>query len=328
MKHHFIGLHGLAVDNVETFRIVTADGRTIDLDNSSIGEESSLFKVLNGAGLGYGVVTSITMKVYPLSNLRLSNNEFVTRRLLFPASEVEAAAGAFIAFESPSPKLIVALHIIRAPPNTPMAGAPLLALVATYFGTKEGAEKDTAILFKDDLVQKASMAETTTEPFVKLNDAAEGGSTPGFKDVNVVALNALSTSTIQEAFNQWLAFTSENEDASRTMLSISRFDTSLSEKAQQPGEFVGTRDRGTACIAMTWFTKPDLRNKVELFVENIKTIVRRDDQKSIPRTVLNNMRPHTKLRELFEEQAIQELRRVKNVWDPENLFWSPWFGDI
>jgi len=44
--------------------------------------------------------------------------------------------------------------------------------------------------------------------------------------------------------------------------------------------------------------------------------------------VVNNMRPHTKLGELFEEEAIQELRRVKNIWDPENLFWSPWFREI
>jgi hypothetical protein len=210
-----------------------------------------------------------------------------------------------------------------------MAGAPLVVLAATYIGNRKDAEKEMAVLFEDELVNKASIPETTTEPFLKLNDATEGENTPGgFKDINIVALNALSKSTIQEAFNQWLAFTSENEDASRTMLAISRFDTSFSEKARQPGEFVGTRDRGIACITMTWFTKPDLRDKTEAFVEDVKTTIRRDDQKSIPRTVVNNMWPHTKLGELFEEEAIRELRRVKNIWDPENLFWSPWFRDI
>jgi hypothetical protein len=73
--------------------------------------------------------------------------------------------------------------------------------------------------------------------------------------------------------------------------------------------------------------KLDLRDKAEAFVEDVKTTVRRDDQKSILRTVVNNMRLRTKLGELFKE-AIQELRRVKNIWDPENLFWSPWFRDI
>jgi FAD/FMN-containing dehydrogenase len=72
VKHHFIGLHGLAADNIKAFRIITANGRTIDQDNASVIKGLSLFKVPNGTGLGYGVVTSITMKVYPLSNLGMA----------------------------------------------------------------------------------------------------------------------------------------------------------------------------------------------------------------------------------------------------------------
>lgn len=112
------------------------------------------------------------------------------------------------------------------------------------------------------------------------------------------------------------------------MLAFSRFDTSFSEKARQPGELIGTRDKGTACIAMTCYTIPGLRDKAEEFVAAFKAIVRRGNVKSVPRTVLNNMRPHTKLGEIFDQEDILELRRVKILWDPQNLFWSPWFRDI
>lgn len=316
----------MTVDNVESFRIITADGRTLDLDSTAAGEERSLFKVLNGAGLGFGVVVSITMKVYPLSGLGMENNQFVTRRLIFPASEIRAAAEALVSFGHPAPKLIVALACGNAPPFT---GTPFVVLAATYSGSKQEAERETAVLFEERLVKKASIAVTVCEPYVKLNDATDGeNTTGGYKDINVAALNAISAGAVEEAFHLWLAFTSANEDANRTMLAISRFDTSFSEKARQPGEFVGTRDRGTACIAMTCYTKPDLREKAEAFVAGVKAIVRRDNMKSVPRTVLNNMRPHTELGEIFDEDAILELRRVKSLWDPQNLFWSPWLRDI
>lgn len=53
-----------------------------------------------------------------------------------------------------------------------------------------------------------------------------------------------------------------------------------------------------------------------------------EDQKSIPRTVVDSMGPHTELGDLFEEETIQELRMVKNIWHLENLLWRPWLKDI
>jgi hypothetical protein len=327
LQHHFIGLHGLTVDNVESFRIITADGRALDLDSTAAGEEQSLFKVLNGAGLGYGVVVSITMKVYPLSGMGMENNQFVTRRLIFPASEIRAAAEALVSFDHLNPKLIVALACVNAPSGTTSPDTPIVVLDATYFGSKQEAEKETAVLFEERLVEKARLAMTDCEPYVKLNDATPN-TTGGYRDINVAALNSISAGALEEAFHLWQAFTSANEDANKTMLAFSRFDTSFSEKASQPGEFIGTRDRGTACIAMTSFTIPGLRDKAEEFAAAFKAIVRRGDVKSVPRTVLNNMRPHTKLGEIFEHEEILELRRVKSLWDPQNLFWSPWFGEF
>jgi FAD/FMN-containing dehydrogenase len=141
VKHHFIGLHGLAVDNVEAFRLVTADGRIMDLNDSSTGEELSLFKVLNGAGLGYGVVTSITMKVYPLSNLGMENNEFITRRLIFSAPEISDAAEALTAFSHPSPNLIVAFAIVRAPTEHANGWCAVGSLSRDIYRQQEGRGK-------------------------------------------------------------------------------------------------------------------------------------------------------------------------------------------
>ncbi|CAG8977796.1 hypothetical protein HYALB_00010881 [Hymenoscyphus albidus] len=325
--HHFIGLHGLTVDNVVSFRVITTDGRVFDLDRASVGEEGSLFKVLNGAGLGYGVVVSITMKVYPLSGLRMENNQFVIRRLIFPAEEIGAAAEALVSFQHLDPKLIVALACVNAPPGTPPSGTPLVVLESTYFGSEQEAERKTAILFEQPLVEKASMAMTVSEPFVKLNDATPN-TTGDYRDIHVAALQEISNSAIEEAFHLWQTFTSDNKDANRTMLAFSRFDTSFSEKVKQPGEFIGTRDRGTACIAMTCFSKPEVRDKAEDFAVAFKDVVRRSDGKGEPRTVLNNMRPHTRLGEIFEQEAFVEIRRVKSRWDEGGMFWCPWFGDI
>ncbi|KAK0863710.1 hypothetical protein LTS02_006458 [Friedmanniomyces endolithicus] len=59
------GLKGLAIDHILHIRIITADGESRDLSPSSPRKEDAvLFNVLCGAGLGFGVIPSITLRVW------------------------------------------------------------------------------------------------------------------------------------------------------------------------------------------------------------------------------------------------------------------------
>ncbi|PIG83258.1 FAD-dependent oxygenase [Aspergillus arachidicola] len=60
------GRHGLIADNFVSLEVVTADGkiRTVTRD----GPESDLFWAMQGAGHNFGIVTSVTQKIYDVPN--------------------------------------------------------------------------------------------------------------------------------------------------------------------------------------------------------------------------------------------------------------------
>ncbi|PIA90435.1 hypothetical protein CB0940_10917 [Cercospora beticola] len=331
--HHFLGLHGLAVDNVVSFQLITAEGKSIVASQTSPREEAALFQVLRGAGFGYGVITSFRMKVYPLSTLQLAHNQVITRRLVFDGSSICTAARAFGSVGRPPARLRISLHMTRAPANVPGSGQALLILDAMYIGPEDEAHDAFAPLRRDDIAREALSIKQFAQSLDKINEAAEPGDIRGgFKDLSMVAMKELSLEAIREAYTRWFALTEDLEDAKRSFVTISRFDTTLSEQVGAVDDFcnktlcTSTRDRYTACVIGTCFNKPELRHTSEAYAGYIRDALTKDDERP-RRTNVNCMRPHPPLREMFWDGQVAELRRVKEVWDPEDLFWCPWLQD-
>ena len=322
-----MGLHGFAVDHLVSVHIITAEGKSVDLSLASSGEEKALFQVLRGAGFGYGVITSITMKVYPLSRLGRKDDKFVIRRLIFPAPAIAVAAEAFLSTEVVPPNMSLSLISARAPPTAPKPGAPMAILAATFFGSEEAAVKESSIsqLFEEAVVSKAVIAETATVPFVNINDANEPFNVHGgYKDIESAWTTKPSLDVIVSNYNRWLSFTSEHEDAKRSIVVTSRYNTTVSQTNAVAQDFVECRDRDTIFLLMTWFTKQESKEAVANFISDVKQTARQDETSTAAKTFANNVTPQTKLQELFSENSLNEIRKVKTVWDEHNLFWSPW----
>lgn len=69
------GMHSLAIDNLVAVRILTASGTFLTLSPDSLGEKKDLYNVICGAGFGFGVVTSITLKAWHISELSLTDEK-------------------------------------------------------------------------------------------------------------------------------------------------------------------------------------------------------------------------------------------------------------
>ncbi|PPJ57888.1 hypothetical protein CBER1_11459 [Cercospora berteroae] len=223
--------------------------------------------------------------------------------------------------------------MIRAPSDVPGPGQALLLLDAMYTGPEEEAHDAFAPLRRDYIEREALSAKEFAESVGMINDAAEPGDTRGdFKDLDMIAMKELSVEAIQQAFSRWVALTENLEDAKRSFVTISRFDTTLSEQVGAVDAFCNktlcnsAQDRYTACVIGTWFKNPELRHTVEAYAGYIRDALTKDDERP-RRTTVSYMRPHTPLRELFSDGQVAEHRRVKEVWDPENLFWCPWLQD-
>ena len=80
-----LGSYGMAVDNLVSARIVTA---TKGLVNASETENADLFWALKGAGQFFGLVTEVTMKIFP------APRDIISWTCIFAPSQIKEVASA------------------------------------------------------------------------------------------------------------------------------------------------------------------------------------------------------------------------------------------
>lgn len=266
-----LGLHGPMIDHVLSIRLVTADKRAVEITPSSTGDDLALFHALCGAGHGLGVITSLTMRIFPLENLRLSENQAWVRRLVFPASEIDLAAKLFDQLQPPPPPMVTLLVFARAPPTAPKPGAPMVILTVSYFGPPEEAEALTSALFEDETVAKTIMAQTVLTPLSKINEGnSQNDVHGGFKNIQAAWIKETQAETIKAAFSKWLDFTTQHEDAKRTAMVLNSVNTQKQLEIQGTAEgrdgYFDARDRGIQAVVISWFNEQETRPAAADFV--------------------------------------------------------------
>ena len=129
---------GLACDNMLAAEVVTADGRTVRADER---ENPDLFWALHGGGGNFGVVTSLTMRLYPLTAVTVA-------LLLWPPDAARDVLTVYRAYMESAPEEVggAALYL-TAPPETfvpdDLVGRQAFTVIAVYAGT--GPEADDAL---------------------------------------------------------------------------------------------------------------------------------------------------------------------------------------
>lgn len=327
------GLLGWASDNVLSFRIITAEAASpLQVSSSSASpDELSLFHALCGAGHGLGVITSVTLRVYPVSNLDVTDGgpSVWTRTLVLPPSAIDLAAKALLSLQPPPKPMNIILGFARSPVN----GSPVLILTSTYYGPSSEAEPQatSAGLFSPLLLSLALQSSTTLTPLSQINDAVEPVNTPGgYKTMVASRIRSLSPETTTLLFNLWLSTTENHPLSRRSTVFLHNFNP---EKLIQGGEtahpsrglFVEARDRGLSAIFSATCQDEATSRALEPYLDEMLSLSRRDDDPAVdpPRGFPNAMKRGADLGELFVDETLEELARVKKRWDPEGLFWSP-----
>ncbi|KAF7719263.1 FAD binding domain-containing protein [Penicillium ucsense] len=82
----FSGLFGSGAENILSARIILADGSLIEASETVVPE---LFWAIRGAGQFFGVVTELTIRVYPLSSFGMIEGHFCGQ-FIFPICRAEA----------------------------------------------------------------------------------------------------------------------------------------------------------------------------------------------------------------------------------------------
>jgi FAD/FMN-containing dehydrogenase len=125
---------GLACDNLLTAELVTADGTIVRADQS---QNPELFWALHGGGGNFGVATSLTFRLHPLTTVTVA-------KLLWGAAAAPGIARAFRdVMESAPDELGGAFAVLTAPPAEVvpphLTGRLACAVILIYTGTGPAA---------------------------------------------------------------------------------------------------------------------------------------------------------------------------------------------
>ncbi|WAO90152.1 FAD linked oxidase [Fusarium falciforme] len=178
--------------------------------------------------------------------------------------------------------LNVQITFLYSPPSAPAAGSPIIVLSAIYYGPSEDAEKAATKLFEVILVGKV--------------------------------LKALTPQAIKESFAKWAQVMEQPPDAARTSVVFYKFSPDkLRTNGNMKGienRFLEGRDRGSTAMALTWCVAPASRDRLVDFVDEFFNTCRCAGGVP-PKTFANTMRLRVNLDELFQEEKVEELQRVR-----------------
>jgi hypothetical protein len=323
------GMHSLAIDNLLAVRILTASGTFRTLSPDSPDHEKDLYNVICGAGFGFGVVTSITLKAWRISDLGLTDEKIWTHRMIFPPSAIDTAADLFVQLSKPSPQMATALLFLRAPPSAPRPGAPVLMLILTYFGPTSSAEKAFEAAFNPTYAAKATVANTALANLADLNAATDVLNRHGDYKTNYSNwAHDITSQKIQAGFEHWLRLGEEVPDAqAASYFVVSARDPTAMHAHDLDNEksFPRTiRERAIFAQAVPWWKDPNNEEACRKWGRDMLDLL--GDRSSDAGRVNGfaaNLNRDVDVTEIWPQEKLEQIRRLKSIWDPSNVFWNP-----
>jgi FAD/FMN-containing dehydrogenase len=146
------GKHGLALDNLLSVDIVTADGR---LRVASAHENADLFWAVRGGGGNFGVVTSFEYQLHPVGPL-------LTSLVAYPLAQTRDVLRSYHEFASTVPDEV---NTAAALGHLPGGGPPVVAIAAAYNGPLDTGE---AVLRPLQRFGEPMLVQVEARPYIQV----------------------------------------------------------------------------------------------------------------------------------------------------------------
>jgi hypothetical protein len=334
----FNGLHGLAIDQILEISLVTADGTQRKVRPISYAEDLDLYHVLCGAGFGFGVITSITIRAWRISKLQMNENKIWTRRLIFPPSEISKAAELFTQYVNPESRLVAVLVFMRAPPTAPRPGAPMIMVNISYFGPAADAEKAAVATFDERFTSHAIIAKTGSQAIETMNNAYDPLNRHGdFKEQYSAWCSTVPSQTIVTAYERWIALGERTPEAKggSVLVFAAKGTQALIEHDREGKKFFPRvlRDRSVFVQAVPWWTASTADEAARSWAVKTMSLVNAPQHRDAGRKGTSredrvtafaaNLSKGLNINTIYLPQQIEQIKRLKGILDPENLFWNP-----
>jgi hypothetical protein len=293
--------HGLSANSVIAIELVTADGRLVRVDAD---HEPDLFWALRGGGGNFGIVTSLDIRLYPIT-------EVYAGCLVWPIERATEVLNAWREWTETVPDEITSVgRILNVPPlpdiPEPLRGRSVVVVEATYIGDEsEGAALIAPL--RELEPELDTFATIPTATLHKLHMDPEHP-VPGLGEG--MMLDELTPEAVAEV-------TAIVGPAS-PLLSVEFRHLGGELGRHAPGNGVaGSLEGAYMMFAVGIPMSPELTAAIERDIAQLQRALARCDS---GRVNLNFAHYPRSGRALFGEDAYIRLRRLKTEIDPENVF--------
>jgi FAD/FMN-containing dehydrogenase len=293
--------HGLSANSVIAIELVTADGRLVRVDAD---HEPDLFWALRGGGGNFGIVTSLDIRLYPIT-------EVYAGWLIFPIERATVVLNAWREWTETVPDEITSVgRILNIPPlpdiPEPLRGRSVVVVEAVYIGDEaEGAELIAPL--RELGPELDTFATIPTSTLHRLHMDPEQP-VPGRGDGLM----------LEDLTPEAIAATAAIAGPDSPLLSVEfRHLGGALGRTAPGGGILGSLDASYLMFAVGMAPTPEIAAAVEHGITRLQRALARWDS---GRMYLNFAEHARSGRALFGEDGYARLRRLKTEIDPDNVF--------
>lgn len=256
-----MSLYGMAIDNLLSATLVTANG---DLRTITPQTSPDLWFAVRGAGANFGIVTSLTIRAYPVRD-----NRIWTGGLTFEPAKIERLTEALDKLVITREMFFNLLYANSADPSDPSRLTPSVIVAVQY---NKPSIPDARAAFAS-LFKLGPLSDTTKiVPFNEANADSDGFCTKGQRKTAFTAgLKRLDPGTMRSIWNDYLAFLASVPGTQNTVLGFEGHSHKVSRQrgAQDPAAYPH-RDVNFVALIGLWYTDAAQDPEAESFGRRVR----------------------------------------------------------
>ncbi|KAI1386031.1 uncharacterized protein F4822DRAFT_360734 [Hypoxylon trugodes] len=299
---------GFGSDQIISARMIDATGSLIEVTEET---EPDLLYAIRGAGQFFGLVTELTIKATPLTELDNDQGVIWVGAFVFPLDRAKDVAIVMKDLMDDSSKPTAGLMMVQAPPPT---RNPSLVIAARFTGNPNEAD----IAYKPLYDLKPLVAKGGPVPIQNTSDGREALAVKGgFKRFGVVGLRRFDVDGFLKTIEVWKRLVAECPDAINTAFNFqwdSRFP-----KAPDFESAMSLHDIKYWQNNLIWHTDVNNRQKVDAFNDESIAIMRGPDVTEYADFQNGTRTGPIELR-FRGAGKLEKLRALKKKWDPTGVF--------
>ncbi|HZW03261.1 MAG TPA: BBE domain-containing protein, partial [Anaerolineaceae bacterium] len=300
--------YGLSADNVLRFEVVTPDG---ELRTASENENPDLFWALRGGGGGFGVVTGMEIRLYPVAQVYAGN-------LHYPAAMAKEVFQRFEEWVSDTPdEMSASIVLINYPPlpDLPpfLQGQSFVIVRGCYLGEPEEGEK--LVSFWRDWQQPA-IDGFKVLPFSQADQISQDPPGP----IPFMGTGGWLRDLSEETADTLIQFTLPQSGPPLLIFTEVRLAGGVVARAAPDTNAYSNREERFNWFSLALVMAPEMAEAVGKQFAALQQALGAHLSGKVYMNFVERQETAQRTRDGFSEAAFQRLREIKAKYDPENRF--------